>query len=313
VLRVLALTVAMSAVVSLTYAQGVRTARVIRTAVIVTEPRGDASVVSTVPPGVVLELVGERGEWYQVRLIAEAGIRPLGGWVHRDLVEFLPTTGAATPAPASPSSAGQPRTATGQPVPTAPIERITVADQQKTQQPSSEAQAPVSAQQRPAPTPPTGAPVPVRSGREPLSAVRNGFWFSLGMGVGSACNDGCLRGLSGGLSLGGTVNPHVLFGLGTTGYYRELLGATVEAGTLDARLRIYPWLNSGAFFTGGIGLGTVSVDDESAFGVGFMPGFGWDIRVGRKVSLTPYYDWFLIRGNGIKTNVEQLGLAFTIH
>jgi len=133
------------------------------------------------------------------------------------------------------------------------------------------------------------------------------------MGLGSACNDGCLRGLSGGLSLGATVNPHVLFGLGTTGYYRELLGSKVEAGTLDARIRVYPWLNSGAFFTGGVGLGSVSVDSESSFGVGFMPGFGWDIRVGRKVSLTPYYDWFLIRGNGLEANIEQLGLAFTIH
>ena len=183
-------------------------------------------------------------------------------------------------------------------------------------QSSPEPQRPVTAAQRPAaprPTPASSAATGIESRREPLSAVRNGFWFSLGIGLGSACNDGCLRGLSGGLSLGATVNPHLLFGLGTTGYYRELLGSKVEAGTLDARIRVYPWLNSGAFFTGGVGLGTISVDDEPSLGVGFMPGFGWDIRVGRKISLTPYYDWFLIRGNGIQANVEQLGLAFTIH
>ena len=143
--------------------------------------------------------------------------------------------------------------------------------------------------------------------------MREGAWFSLGMGLGSACNDGCLRGLSGGLSLGKTINPHLLFGLGTTGYHREVFGTTLQAGTIDARIRAYPWLSSGAFFTGGIGLGTVSVDDETSFGLGFMPGFGWDIRVGRKVSLTPFYNWFLIRGNGIEANIEQLGLAFTIH
>ena len=135
------------------------------------------------------------------------------------------------------------------------------------------------------------------------------------MGLGSLCPslDECLRGFSGGLSFGATVNPHVVFGIGTTGFYREIFGTTGTVGTLDARIRVYPWLSSGAFFTGGAGLGSVSVDDETRFGLGLVPGFGWDIRVGRNVSLTPYYNWFFVRGNDIEANVEQIGLAFTIH
>jgi hypothetical protein len=143
--------------------------------------------------------------------------------------------------------------------------------------------------------------------------TRDGKWFSLGMGLGSLCNDGCLRGFSGGLSFGTTINPHVVLGVGTTGYYREYFGNTLTTGTVDARVRVYPWLSSGFFVTGGFGLGTATVSDDTELGYGFLPGAGWDFRVGKNVSLTPYYNWFLIRGNGLSVNVEQLGLAFTIH
>jgi hypothetical protein len=263
--------------------EGPDRARVLQNAPIFLVPDANREPLRVAAAGTVLTLLMEQGDWVQIQFQdPQFGLRT--GYIQKKFVNtsldrLRPLDLSVRPAPQ-----------------TTPV-----------------AQAQVTPPQRPSAPPTTGAPPNAGSGREPLSQVRNGFWFSLGMGLGSACNDGCLRGLSGGLSLGATVNPHVLFGLGTTGYYRELLGSKVEAGTLDARIRVYPWLNSGAFFTGGVGLGSISIDDESSFGVGFMPGFGWDIRVGRKVSLTPYYDWFLIRGNGLETNVEQLGLAFTIH
>ena len=43
------------------------TLRVLRSAVVVAEPAGDASVVGTVVAGEVLELLDERGSWYLVR------------------------------------------------------------------------------------------------------------------------------------------------------------------------------------------------------------------------------------------------------
>ena len=47
--------------------QSEQTLRVLRTAVVVAEPSGDADVVGTVAPGEILELLDERGSWYLVR------------------------------------------------------------------------------------------------------------------------------------------------------------------------------------------------------------------------------------------------------
>jgi hypothetical protein len=146
--------------------------------------------------------------------------------------------------------------------------------------------------------------------------VRNGFWFSAGLGFGSLGCDNCLGredGLSGGLSLGATVSDRVLFGVGTTGFAKTVLGETFSVGTLDARIRFYPSRTSGFFLNGGLGLGTVSYGSESEFGVGMMLGVGWDIRVGRNVSLTPFWNGFAMSNSNVDANVGQLGLGFTIH
>jgi hypothetical protein len=89
---------------AIAYAQTNNTARVTRTSVIVEQPRGDSPVITTVPPGVVLELVTEQGEWYQVALLTEGAAGRPAGWINRALVELLPTNRAASPtAPAVPA------------------------------------------------------------------------------------------------------------------------------------------------------------------------------------------------------------------
>lgn len=71
--------------------------------------------------------------------------------------------------------------------------------------------------------------------------TRDGFWFSLGMGYGSlgcfGCGGGRVGGLSGGLSLGWTVNPRLLLGVGTTGWI-DAAGYT-SAGTRAAAARTW--------------------------------------------------------------------------
>jgi hypothetical protein len=146
--------------------------------------------------------------------------------------------------------------------------------------------------------------------------TREGFWFSAGLGFGSlGCQDciGREDGLSGGLSLGTAVSDRMLVGVGTTGFAKTVEGETFSVGTLDARVRFYPSRTSGFFLNGGLGLGSVSYAGDSEFGVGVMLGLGWDIRLGKNVSLTPFWNGFAMSNSNVDANVGQLGIAFTIH
>src|SRR5207245_2106658 len=85
------------------------------------------------------------------------------------------------------------------------------------------------------------------------SQTRQGFWFNVGLGYGSLGCQGCsgrTGGLSGGLSLGGTLTPKLLLGVGTTGWRKSENGATLTVGTLDARVRYYPSATGGFLLTG---------------------------------------------------------------
>ena len=70
---------------------------------------------------------------------------------------------------------------------------------------------------------------------------------------------------------------------------------------------------SGFFLTGGPGVGSIRYAGDSEFGVGVVLGIGWDIRVGRNVSLTPFYNGFAMSNSLVDANVGQLGLGVTIH
>ena len=70
-------------------AQQVPTVRVVQTSVVVSEPRGDADVVTTVAPGIVLELLDERGSWYLVRPPDSTPREWRTGWINRAMVEVL--------------------------------------------------------------------------------------------------------------------------------------------------------------------------------------------------------------------------------
>lgn len=167
--------------------------------------------------------------------------------------------------------------------------------------------------------PPQAAPAP-RTQAAPRSddetPLREGVWFSIGFGYGTlGCQDCDERdsGLSGGLAVGGTLNQHVLIGVGTTGFARSYDGELLTAGTLDGRIRVYPSRRSGFFLNGGIGLGSLSYAGESEFGLGVMLGVGWDIRVGRNVSVTPFWNGSAMQNSTVDANFGQLGVGITIH
>ncbi len=158
----------------------------------------------------------------------------------------------------------------------------------------------------------------------PVLAVaqeRHGFWFNGGLGYGSLGCDNCGSregGLSGGLSLGGTLSPKFLLGVGTTGWYKDERGASLTTGTVDARIRFYPSTTGGFFLTGGFGVGSVRVavdgfGSASETGAGAMLGLGYDIRIGSSLSLTPFWNGFAVRTSNTDANVGQLGLSLTVH
>ena len=150
---------------------------------------------------------------------------------------------------------------------------------------------------------------------------REGFWFNAGLGYGALGCETCIDrtgGASGGLSLGATISDRILLGVGTTGWYKSEAGTATSVGTLDARLRFYPSVNYGLFLNGGLGLGTISVNDsflgrESEIGLGLMLGLGWDVRISRNVSLTPFWNGSAVRTSNADANFGQLGLGITIH
>lgn len=169
-------------------------------------------------------------------------------------------------------------------------------------------------EQRGIPSRPTDTP-----GRSPMP--RRGGWFSAGLGFGSLtcelCEDSYWGGFSGGLAGGVTVNGHLLIGAGTTGWSRTIEGLTVTAGTFDFRVRAYPSLYHGFFVNGGIGLGHISVGDSSLTisdnGIGIMFGVGWDIKTGRNVSVTPFWNGSGISALGQSYGFGQIGVGLTIH
>lgn len=154
-----------------------------------------------------------------------------------------------------------------------------------------------------------------------IAQKRDGFWFSGGLGWGSlGCADCSERtgGLSGGLSLGGTLGRHVLFGVGTTGWTRSESGSSMTVGTLDARVRVYPSARGGFYLTGGAGVGSVSVGvsgfgSGSETGFGLLLGLGYDIRVAPMLSITPFWHGYAVQASDVDANVGQIGLSITVH
>lgn len=198
---------------------------------------------------------------------------------------------------------------------------------------SERAAAPASAPERAAPQRPeqsapqrpeqSAVPAPERTSSEQLP-LRHGFWFSGGLGLGSlGCSDCGSRdnGASASVSLGGTLSQHVQLGGGVDVWAREENGVSMSAGTVTALVRVYPSLRSGFFLTGGVGGASVSASATSGgwglaattSGAGAMLGLGYDIRVGRSVSLTPYYSAVGMAFDNGDLNFAQLGIAVKVH
>jgi hypothetical protein len=164
---------------------------------------------------------------------------------------------------------------------------------------------------------------------------RDGFWIGFGLGYGSAnitC-DNCAGGprtdgITGFVKLGGTPSRNLLVGGAINTWLHSDSSATEALTNLTASLYLYPAARSGFFVTGGLGFSNYHVNSTPSFdgtGWGFTAGAGYDLRVGRDVSLTPVVNYVYgavgdVNQSGVgryatgwKQNVVELGLGVTFH
>jgi len=164
--------------------------------------------------------------------------------------------------------------------------------------------------------------------------TRDGFRISFGLGTGSAgveCN-GCLsdrtNGFSGYLRLGGYLRPNLFLGGESNGWVHSENGVDETLGFLTAVAQWYPNVTTGLYLKGGLGFAayaaTDGTDDLSSTAPALALGAGYDFRVGKNFSLTPYANYLKSSNGDLKdnststgfnfsSNVFQLGLGFTWH
>lgn len=144
--------------------------------------------------------------------------------------------------------------------------------------------------------------------------------------------DGCSSdretSFSGYLRMGGYVSPSLFVGGESNGWVKSDFGVDEQIGVLSAVLQWYPQPASGLYLKGGAGFAHAAADDGfdevSTTGMAVNLGLGYDWRLGRSFSLTPYANYLRSLGaeaqvNGIgtdyKLNVDvlQIGLGLSWH
>jgi hypothetical protein len=150
--------------------------------------------------------------------------------------------------------------------------------------------------------------------------ARQGFWVGGGLGYGSLGCEGCTDRTgapSGYLKLGGTLRENILLGVETNGWTKSEFGARLTMGNVSGAVYWYPMTTNGLFVKAGAGYSMLDVDtgvgSGSESGFGMLGGVGYDVRVGRNLSITPVANWFRGGFDGGSANVLQIGLGVTSH
>jgi hypothetical protein len=166
--------------------------------------------------------------------------------------------------------------------------------------------------------------------------ARDGVNVSFGFGGGSAhlgCSL-CGRSRQGGtayyLNVGGTISPRFTLGGELNGFGYATNDEYITIGSVLAVAHLYPEPASGFFFTVGAGVAGASVEDRLqsvevySSGFGIEGGLGYDVRLGRNFSLTPYAQFVkgfsgqvsysgTSRPDQLNPDYYQIGLGFTWH
>ena len=147
---------------------------------------------------------------------------------------------------------------------------------------------------------------------------REGFWLGFGLGYGSSnvtcdqCGSGPrTEGVTGFLKLGGTPNRNLRVGVAVNGWWHDDGVVTESMANVTTSVYVYP-AAGGLFLTGGLGFSNYHWSDTydnyapfDGIGWGFTGGVGYDIPLGRAVSLTPVVT-YMYGGVG---NVNEVGVG----
>ena len=130
------------------------------------------------------------------------------------------------------------------------------------------------------------------------------------------------------VNFGGTVRPNLLIGGEINGWAKSENDADWVVSSLMAVAHYYPSVTNGLFISGGLGFTQGSIDDGvdelTSSGVGIQLGGGYDWRVAKSFSLTPYVQYVRAfaaeaklndtgLGEDLNPNFFQVGLGFTWH
>lgn len=161
-------------------------------------------------------------------------------------------------------------------------------------------------------------------GQDP-NRTRTGFWFNGGIGWGTAdcesCAEARVSGAAGVLALGGTLSQKFMLGASANGWIRDDGDITQTLSALSAVVRFYPFGRGDLYLLGGLGVSaravkTAAAGDPSTVtqnGSAAILGAGYDFRVARKVSLTPFANVIGVDFDGQGTGFTQVGLGVTVH
>jgi hypothetical protein len=166
--------------------------------------------------------------------------------------------------------------------------------------------------------------------------TREGFTIAFGVGNGSVevgcsfCNTDRPNDGSGFLRIGRAVRPNLIIGGEYRGWFHNVDLGTAAVSLTLADVMFYPLRDVGWYVEVGLGLGQYETSDDAsnasltAKGAAFAIGTGYDIRVGKRFSITPFVSSSRIPGGTVKQNgitaaekmevsLRQIGIAFTWH
>lgn len=168
--------------------------------------------------------------------------------------------------------------------------------------------------------------------------VRRGFWIASGGGIGhttSDCEPCDVRQQETGsylsLALGGTVGRNVLVGVEMNSWHRGLEDGDESLLGAFTVVQWYPWYAKGLHLRTGVGwsyarsgfeIGEVTGTTDK-LGLGLRFGAGWDFRVRRMLSISPFLGIHIAalgdtesRGGTLRNLLSasrQVGVGVTVH